>query len=375
MKSFHALLACLVAASNVITSFAADPTPQDFQVVRKLTVSSPAPQLEIEHWVSPTAPGLEAVTQYEEGKVYVVEFWATWCLPCVGMMPHLAQLQIEYADKNVQVVSISSEPLETVTKFLDSKVRNKEIDQTYRELTSVYSLTTDPDRSVYAAYMDAANLNVIPTAFVVGKTGVIEWIGHPVHIDEPLSAIVAGTWDREPYRVQWEEEQRLRAFKAIVTEMVKNGELERALPMVDENYANDTDIRDQLKESLIQQNLMTVAKAGDAEKTTTLAEELLSRYENNPRELGHFCNQLRSVHRQSELPKLLLEKAAAKLNEQLSSVPAEVKQNSVVALTYLYLELGEKEKATETLTLLKADALKETEKKTADGPATVPAVK
>lgn len=101
-----------------------------------LTIGSAAPPLDIEHWYSgDVPPGLFA---FEPGQVYVVEFWATWCGPCVRSLPHLAELQREYADRGVTILSVSDEESEIVKAFLKLSVRGKDKDDpsTYAELTS-----------------------------------------------------------------------------------------------------------------------------------------------------------------------------------------------------------------------------------------------
>ena len=46
---------------------------------------------------------------FEAGKVYVVEFWATWCPPCRTSIPHLTEVQKQFKDKGVTVIGISNE--------------------------------------------------------------------------------------------------------------------------------------------------------------------------------------------------------------------------------------------------------------------------
>ena len=64
-----------------------------------LKVGDPAPPLKATKWVQ----GSE-VASLEKGKVYVVEFWATWCGPCIVMMPHLGDLQREYKNQGVTII-------------------------------------------------------------------------------------------------------------------------------------------------------------------------------------------------------------------------------------------------------------------------------
>lgn len=55
------------------------------------------------------------------GKVRVINFWATWCPPCLKEMPEFNTLQQEYAGKNVQVIGIALDDLEPVKEFIAAK--------------------------------------------------------------------------------------------------------------------------------------------------------------------------------------------------------------------------------------------------------------
>ena len=109
-----------------------------------LTIGSVAPALDIEHWVQDGEGKFQPVTEFKPGNIYIVEFWATWCGPCIRSMPHLSKLQREYADKNVTLISVSDEDLETVNGFLE-KEADAEEGKTYADITKHYCLTTDPD--------------------------------------------------------------------------------------------------------------------------------------------------------------------------------------------------------------------------------------
>lgn len=155
--------------------------------VTKLEIGDNAPAISIDHWVKG-----EAFDTFEDGKVYVMEFWATWCGPCITSMPHISSLQDQYGDR-VQFTGVSSEgEVEIVTGFLEETNKS---DGKLNSDRMRYTVAVDPDRSTSQAYMDAAGQNGIPTAFIIDADGKVAWIGHPMSIDEPLAAIVDGTWD------------------------------------------------------------------------------------------------------------------------------------------------------------------------------------
>ena len=185
------------------TAYAQDYAPtEDAQVedAKKLTIGDTAPPIDIAHWIKG-----KKIDEFETGKVYVVEFWATWCGPCIRSMPHLSELQKKYTDYDVKFIGVSDEDLQTVVSFLfeeykaDGKIHN---DRTQ------YTLTTDPDESVKNDYFRAAGQRGIPTAFIIGKDTKVEWIGHPMEMEEPLEAVVKDKWERDAYKMKVQDDRR-----------------------------------------------------------------------------------------------------------------------------------------------------------------------
>lgn len=141
-----------------------------------------------------TLGGMEWVkgnpVEFQDGKVYVVEFWATWCPPCRTTIPHLTELQHKYKDKGVTIVGISSESdREEVKKFVTDWGARMD-----------YTVAIDANRSVSKHYIEAFGARGIPHAFIVDGQGKIVWHDHPMAgMDEILGRVVAGTFDQKAY--------------------------------------------------------------------------------------------------------------------------------------------------------------------------------
>ena len=101
--SFAALPAVLVAA------------PLHAQDETALKVGSPAPALDLE-WVQGKVENLS-----DASKTYVVEFWATWCGPCMRSIPHLNELSLKYKTKGLVIMGISDETMGKVKPFVTKK--------------------------------------------------------------------------------------------------------------------------------------------------------------------------------------------------------------------------------------------------------------
>jgi thiol-disulfide isomerase/thioredoxin len=203
-----------------------------------LTIGKPAPPLAVTSWVKG-----EPLDGLKPGQVYVVEFWATWCGPCLAGMPHISALQTEYGDK-IRIIGVSREKEETVTEWLKTE---REEGVTWDQ-TVAYSLAMDGDEVMTRTYFRAAGRRGIPSAFLVGKDGIIEWIGHPARIDEPLAKVTDGTWDREVARNAYDAELKEMKAQAELTKVqraisaaVREKNWDAALALVDEQIEKAPD--------------------------------------------------------------------------------------------------------------------------------------
>lgn len=195
----------------------------------ELVIGDPAPMIAISKWITG-----EPVVTYAPDKIFVVEFWATWCGPCLKSMPHIASLQAEYGDK-VTFIGVTAEDDETVTEFMGNLAGQG--DKTWSDVLT-YRIALDDERKTNERFMDAAGQGGIPCAFIVGKSGNIEWIGHPVEIDGPLKQIVDGSWDSALAKKAAAEskalDQALRTVGPKLDESMASGDVAGAIAVVDD---------------------------------------------------------------------------------------------------------------------------------------------
>ena len=220
----HVLLAAIISQAPAATQAA--PAAPAAPTTLALSIGSKAPIPEISDFVRGEKP-----TFFEPGKVYVIEFWATWCPPCRQSMPHLTKLAEDMKSKGVVIVGVSDEKVETVRTFLEKD----EWKQKAR-----YTLATDPDRSTHRAYMEASGQGGIPTAFIV-KEGVVQWIGHPMEMDAPLAKIVDGTWDPKTAKQSFEdavaEEMKAMGRQNDMTKAIDSKDWDKAVALIDAEIA------------------------------------------------------------------------------------------------------------------------------------------
>jgi thiol-disulfide isomerase/thioredoxin len=184
---------------------APEPAPA---VVLSPLVGKPPPPIQVARWVQG-----EPLARFEPGKVYVVDFWATWCGPCKAAIPHLTRLAHEHAG-NVEVIGVSisehqSDPgdtayIEAVASFVQSMGERMD-----------YRVAVDtPAKTMHATWFKPARTGGIPTAYVIDQKGLVAWvgIGSPPDVERVVGEVLAGTFDPR------KEAERKRAEDAAAEE-------------------------------------------------------------------------------------------------------------------------------------------------------------
>ncbi len=99
------------------------------------------------------------------GKVVLIDFWATWCGPCVASIPHLVKLHEKFAAQGLVIVGHTDGTSKNVEGFIKKK-----------KIPYIISVGDDIG--------NAYGVNGIPHVVLVDTAGKIAWQGHPSQIDE-----------------------------------------------------------------------------------------------------------------------------------------------------------------------------------------------
>lgn len=114
-----------------------------------------------------------------EGKTLLINFWATWCEPCLKETPMLVELQSEYGAAGLQVIGIALDDIKAVREF------SEKLGVSYPILLG----TTDALETI-SAYGNVAGM--LPFSVLVDKDGIIRWqyMGEIRH--EEISNLLVG---------------------------------------------------------------------------------------------------------------------------------------------------------------------------------------
>ena len=122
----------------------------------------PAPEVGVEAFLTGgPADGLKSLGELK-GNVVFLDFWATWCGPCVESIPHINKLVDRFKDRPVRFISVTSEDAETVRQFLTTHPMKA-------------SIALDPENRLFRAF----NVWGIPRAILIDRYGTMRHVTDP----------------------------------------------------------------------------------------------------------------------------------------------------------------------------------------------------
>jgi thiol-disulfide isomerase/thioredoxin len=293
-----------------------------------LKVGDLAPPLKASKWLQG-----DEVRKFELGKVYVVEFWATWCGWCIITMPDTAELQAQYKRKGVTIIAYSARDpnnsAEKVAAFVKKRGPRLPFTFAYAE-----------DRTTYDAWMKTAGREGLPCVFVVDKMGRIAYIGHPIYLGVVLPMVVAGNKNAKEVGAKMAKiEQEFRAVSASMWPDNKVGlkalnEFEAKYPPLANNPA------------ILRAKLSLLPKVGEVAKAKEVAAIVISKAikQENPSALRQVAGLLRNGPGKENKELLAV---AVKAAEAAVRLTGEKDGPALLDLAETYFAIGHRTRAKE----------------------------
>ncbi len=306
----------------------------------------------------------EPVTGFEKGKVYVVDFWATWCGPCKQAIPHLTKLAQENKGK-VEVIGVSiseSQTDNTDTAYIE-KVQ-KFVDKMGD--TMDYRVAVDtPDKVMHDTWFKPTATGGIPTAYIIDQNGMVVWtgIGSPPDVERIVGQVLAGTFDHKKemeHQRQLDAEAAKRSAADIavakssakkmdekypgLSAAMQRGDTAAAVESINAAFKADPTLE---PEGGYQQKFMILMQRGKPDAVNAYAKELMDHYPNNGAVFDWVSACI--VQTDSNAPKFDKDLAftAARISETSARPDSRWQQFARWRLGWAYYHMGDKAKATE----------------------------
>lgn len=115
-------------------------------------------------WLLKDIDGIQINFNKSKGKVILINFWATWCPPCIAEMPSLHKLYEDYRD-NIDFYFVSSENEDVLKAFLEKKNYKFNIHTPQTQYPNSFDVSSIP-----RTFLIDMNGNI-----VIDKTGAANW--------------------------------------------------------------------------------------------------------------------------------------------------------------------------------------------------------
>ena len=143
-----------------------------FSVIAQVEVGTKAPEITLEGIYNRESDKIPTIASLR-GRIIILDFWATWCSPCIAAFPVYNELSIKYKNEGVQFIAITDDPKEKLDNFLAKMKMDLWIGH-------------DEDEKGFDNYQ----VTVRPQMYIINREGIIVYEGNKVN-EEMIEEVIA----------------------------------------------------------------------------------------------------------------------------------------------------------------------------------------
>lgn len=291
-----------------------------------LKVGDMAPPVTVTDWIK--GKPIDIIKD-SRGKVVVLEFWATWCAPCIQLIPKHTALYKRYKDKGMVLVAVTDsgqgQQLKSVQDFVTQQGDRMD-----------YPVAFDRTQKANMEYVVGTGAVGIPHVVVIGKDGRVAWFGHPLEplMESTIRDLLMDRFDPKKAARDAEMQAKLAPLLNDFNFAVQRGDWPRCLSLTEQMLAIDPTNFDAMRFNVY----IFMEEQRSVEKLKSWAQQVMGKHGGNAKTMAILSSLMLAMPELTDRqPELAVEAA----NLSLASESKSSFSLQMVAQTFYQLGLVE----------------------------------